>query len=226
VEVRSDLFREDCEIFGLEQKPMLSLVLRETDTGTVFIVGTPKVSAVQLALESYGPGTEVIAPLSEATWLSEALPGWTASRIILHLLKYPQQLPVTSANEVDFLNPATLGQLPIPADLLGELRSGSQYSRIAATFVGGQPVSFCYAGACTESLWDISIDTLPEHRRRGYAALCVAYMIRHLHTEGKQPVWASVDKNPASWRLARKLGFEPVDELVLFEPVPNTQHQE
>jgi RimJ/RimL family protein N-acetyltransferase len=29
-------------------------------------------------------------------------------------------------------------------------------------------------------------------------------------------VWAAIDQNPASWRLAEKLGFAAVDELVLF----------
>jgi hypothetical protein len=38
-----------------------------------------------------------------------------------------------------------------------------------------------------------------------------------MHTQGKQPVWQAVEENPASWRLAQKLGFVPVDELALFE---------
>jgi hypothetical protein len=35
---------------------------------------------------------------------------------------------------------------------------------------------------------------------------------------GQQPVWGAVEENPASWRLARKLGFAPVDEIALFDP--------
>jgi hypothetical protein len=31
---------------------------------------------------------------------------------------------------------------------------------VAASFADRRPVSFCYAAAQTESLWDISIDTL------------------------------------------------------------------
>ena len=52
---------------------------------------------------------------------------------------------------------------------VGRNSIGAEYSLIAVTFVENQPVSFCYAGAVTESLWDVSIDTLPEHRRHGYA---------------------------------------------------------
>jgi RimJ/RimL family protein N-acetyltransferase len=38
-----------------------------------------------------------------------------------------------------------------------------------------------------------------------------------MDTQDKQPVWQAVEENPASWRLAQKLGFVPVDELALFE---------
>jgi hypothetical protein len=43
-------------------------------------------------------------------------------------------------------------------------------------------------------------------------------MIRHMARQGKQPVWAALEENPASWRLAWKLGFAVVDELALFRP--------
>jgi RimJ/RimL family protein N-acetyltransferase len=42
-------------------------------------------------------------------------------------------------------------------------------------------------------------------------------MVRHMEGQGKRPVWGASEDNPASWRLARKLGFAPVDELALFE---------
>lgn len=42
-------------------------------------------------------------------------------------------------------------------------------------------------------------------------------MIRYMQTLGKQPVWGADIDNPASWRLAQKLGFEVVDTLVLLE---------
>ena len=215
VEVRANLRRGECEIFGLEQEPT-SLVIREPDTGTAFVIGQPSPKAIQEAIQRNG--CEVIAPFEQAGWLAALLPNWTPSCITLHVLKDFRRLPVAPAGQVDFLDPAELDQFPIPADLLEELRSGAQHSRIAATFLNKQPVSFCYAGAVTESLWDVAIDTLPEYQRQGYAALCAAHLIRCLHQEGKQPVWASLEENPASWQLARKLGFEPVDALVLFEP--------
>jgi GNAT superfamily N-acetyltransferase len=217
VEVRDRLLSGDCEIFSLQQEPALSFVLRDPERTVVFVVGTPPVEAVQIAAQDLGREGSVIASQDQALSLTQALPGWTRTRIIVHSLLDTQRLPPSLAGEVDFLDPGTLDQLPIASELLGELKDGAERSLIAATFVEKQPVAFCYAGAETESLWDISIDTLPEHRRQGYAAKCVAYMIRHMQIRGKQPVWQAVEENPASWRLAQKLGFVPVDELALFE---------
>ncbi len=109
----------------------------------------------------------------------------------------------------------------LPPDLLSELRVAARRSPITASLVGGRPVSFCYVAAQTEGLWDISIDTLAEHRRQGHAARCVAYMIEHMRRQGRMPVWGAEETNPPSLRLAAKLGFVPVDELIVFRPARN-----
>ena len=218
VEARDLLLRGDDEIFGLQEVPTLSFVLRERDGEMVFIIGTPAPTAVQAAVQGLTCGASVIAPQEQRSWLAKALPGWTATRIIVHSLRDPQSLPIASTAEVDFLDPSTLGRLPLSSDLLEELQDAAQHSLIAATFVDQQPVSFCYAGSVTESLWDVAIDTVLQQRRKGYATLCAAHMIRHMLAQGKQPVWQAIEENVASRRLAHKLGFVPVDELVLFEP--------
>jgi GNAT superfamily N-acetyltransferase len=138
-------------------------------------------------------------------------------RAILHLLDDPARLPPPS-DAVRFLDADALARVDAPAELRRELDVAARRSPIAATFVGGAPVAFCYAGAVTESLWDVAIDTLEGHRRRGHAAACAAYMIRHMLPAGRRPVWGSHEDNPASWQLARKIGFAPSDELVLFRP--------
>ncbi len=218
VEARALLLGGPCEVFGLQEGPEPSLVVRDPDTNSVFVIGTPAVTAIHAAVQKNVRGGEVIAPSEQTAWLTDVLPEWTRMRIIVHRLADPHRLPEPSVEAVGFLDPATLRQLPIAAELRRELESGAEQSLIAATFVDLQPVSFCYAGSVTESLRDIAIDTLPEHRRKGYAAWCVAHMIRHMQAQGKHPVWQAAEDNPASWRLAQKLGFVPVDELVLFKP--------
>jgi RimJ/RimL family protein N-acetyltransferase len=88
--------------------------------------------------------------------------------------------------------------------------------RLAATLVNGVPASFCYAGATSATLWDVSIDTREPFRRQGYAGLCVAYVIDQMNRERKRPVWGAAESNEPSLRLASKLGFRPVDRIAIF----------
>jgi RimJ/RimL family protein N-acetyltransferase len=217
VEARSLLLSGDGEIFGLDQSVELSLAVRDPSTGSVVVIGRPAQEAVQAAVRGIMHDGNVVATLEEAGWLAATLRGWRRTRAILYLLRDSARLPEDS-RQVRFLDPGTIDRLAIPKQLRRELAIGAERSPIAATLVDGQPVSFCYAGSVTESLWDVSIDTLAAHRRRGYAALCAAHMIRHMAAQGKEPVWGAVEENPASWRLAEKIGFVPADEIALFEP--------
>jgi GNAT superfamily N-acetyltransferase len=103
-------------------------------------------------------------------------------------------------------------------DLLrAEIQTALGFTHVAAAFVGGIPVAFCYAGYETDRLWDVSIDTLEAYRGRGLARDCCAYLIGHMARHGRDPVWGALEGNAASRGLAASLGFEPVDELALFE---------
>jgi GNAT superfamily N-acetyltransferase len=217
VEARSLLLSGDGEVFGLEDSASLSLAVRDPSTGSVIVVGRPDAAAVRAAVRGIMHDGTLVAAEDETLWLVDTLVGWTRTRAILHSLPDFCRLPPVD-DGVRFLDPRAIDQLDIPAQLARELRIGAVDSEIAATFVDGRPVAFCYAGSTTESLWDVAIDTLPQHRRRGHAASCAARMIRHMHGRGKAPVWGAVEENPASWHLAVKLGFTPVDSLVLFEP--------
>jgi GNAT superfamily N-acetyltransferase len=221
VEARSLLRWWPCEILGLREEPELSFVARDVEDGELFVIGVPGVEAVREAVERNGGGGEVIAGWEQAARLAPVLPGWTGRRAIVHLLGDSPRLPTVAPGAVRFLEAGELERIVLPAepdDLRGELEQGAEHSPIAATMVEGRPVAFCYAGAITESLWDVAIDTLPEQRRRGYGSLCAAFMIEHMRTSGQEPVWDALEENPPSMLMARKLGFVPVDEQVIFTP--------
>lgn len=219
VEARDLLRGGRCEILGLREEPELSFVVRDTEAlGGIFVVGAPADDAILAAAARDTGGGSLVARLDQAKRIARLLPAWDATRAVLHRLGDAPRLPEVAPGQVRVLEPGELGRLDLPRELAAELADAAEGSPIAAALADGWPVSFCYAGSITETLWDISIDTLPEHRRRGYAALCVTHLIHHMHARGKQPVWASVIGNPASWMLARKLGFVPVDEVALFDP--------
>jgi RimJ/RimL family protein N-acetyltransferase len=216
IEIRDLLLAGDAEVFGVCEEPELTLIVRDPETECIFVVGMPAEAALRAAVACGARGGVITADEPASAWIARLLPDWTRARILLHLLPDLQRLPPESG-AVRALDPATLSQHDLPAELMEELASAALSTLIAATFVDERPVAFCYAGSVSESLWDVAIDTLAAHRRRGYAAQCAAHVIRHMARQGRQAVWAAVESNPASWRLAQKLGFVVVDELAIFE---------
>jgi hypothetical protein len=45
-------------------------------------------------------------------------------------------------------------------------------------------------------------------------------MIARMREDGREPVWGALASNVASLELARKLGFAPVDGIVVFSRGP------
>ena len=214
-----------CEIFGLEEGEDLGFVVRDTEDVLISVVGHPGNAAIERAVAREWEGDVVIAPPESGSHVAAALPGWRAVSATQHLLGDAPRLPRVPEGTVRLLEESELEMVDgLPHDLLYELRFAARRSPIAAGLDNGRPVSFCYAAARTESLWDISIDTLEEYRNRGHAGRCVAYMVEHMGEKDKQPVWGAEEWNRASLGLAAKLGFVPVDELVVFHP-PHDQRR-
>lgn len=105
----------------------------------------------------------------------------------------------------------------VPTALLEELSRAAHEGRtMVAALDGDAPVAFAYVASETEGLWDVSIDTIPSHRRRGYAAAATLELMRSMRQRGKTAVWGAAASNPASANLARRLGFVAVDTLWVF----------
>jgi hypothetical protein len=130
-------------------------------------------------------------------------------RAILHELRDPAGLPDT-----DGVLP--LGDAPldhVPAALATELGWARSRGPVWAAWVDGRPVSFAYAPWRSPRWFDVSVDTLQSARQLGLATLVASAMIRDERTHGREPVWGADEANTASRRLARRLGFAPVDEI-------------
>lgn len=179
------------------------------------VVGRPEPAAIRAGLTGRPRVNEVLAAPENAEWVQAALPRWIAHPATLHTLVSAP--PAISSGEVRLLAEEDRPLLaPLPPELRAFLERELEQSPIAARFVGGRPVSFCYTYPITETLWDLAIDTLEEHRRRGYATECATYLIHHMLERGQQPVWGALDSNVPSLAMAAKLGFRPVDHLVLL----------
>lgn len=218
VELRAMLLSGQCGIYELEDAERLSFMARQAEMEMVAVCGRPAPDAIRKVIALPPPSETVLCPPEDWRYVAEALPEWRSESATIYRLATGARLPEVPADAVRLLS---IDEIEVmnhaPAELKEELIDAAMYSPVAATCLGKLPVSFCYAGSRTESLWDISIDTLAEYRNRGYAALCVSFMIKYFRRRGLAPVWGAVESNIPSMRLAAKLGFIPVDQIVVFE---------
>jgi len=218
VELRGMLLSGQCEVDGMEDAERLSFVARHAETDLVFVYGRPAPDVIRQVVARQSSPEAVLCLPEDRGHVAEALPEWRCELATIYRLANSDRAPEVPVGAVRLLTPAEVEAMDhTPAELKEELIEGAKYSPVAAACVDQLPVSFCYAGSRTESLWDISIDTLAGYRNRGYAALCVAFLIEYFRHQGLAPVWGALESNVPSMKLAAKLGFTPVDQLVVFE---------
>lgn len=194
-----------------------SVVVRNEQPGgrLVVVVERPTKLMLDAALADR-PDREVFCDPEHGSLVASFLPTWSFEPAYLYQLENSSKLAPPDAR-VRLLGPEdTLEHLP--AELRTELEYASSDHPIYTAFVAGSPASFAYAHWETEGQFDISIDTAVEYRRRGLAALSVSELIRRQLQCERQPVWGAMKSNVASQRLAEQLGFQRVDEMLLFCP--------
>jgi RimJ/RimL family protein N-acetyltransferase len=217
VEARASLAKGTCEVFGDLDTPRSRFVFRDHDADYVFVIGEPNPAAVLASVARRSRKLKLLAEQARAPAIQEILPEWSGDRAIIGTLPDENRLTPPDQAQIVWLDPADLARIDMPPDLREELEGAARHGRIAASLGDGGPVSFCYAGSVTETWWDVAIDTLPLYRRKGHAARVASFMIRHMTSKQLKPVWGAMEQNPASWQLARRLGFVATDELAVFE---------
>jgi hypothetical protein len=143
-------------------------------------------------------------------------PDRRAVRALLHTLVDPARLP-----ELEGAAPLPRDELlpHVPQPLAAELARARARGPVWAAWLDGEPAAFAYAPARSARWFDVSVDTLPAARQLGLGAIVAVALIRAERAAGREPVWGATDDNPASLRLAARLGFAPVDELWVVLPV-------
>jgi len=210
-----------CELVEPAAAGSADFILRG-EQGLFCVVGRPRLERLAPAL-ARSPATAVLCPSEEATRVGDAIPGWTPMRAVLHTLGDREILPGTRPTlrsaRTEMLSPrdtSALDQLPGP--LRAEISAALGATHVAAAFADERPVSFCYAAYETESLWDLSVETLPAHRGKGLGRACCELLIAHMSRHAKGPVWGALEENVVSVRMAERLGFVAVDAVAVFEP--------
>jgi GNAT acetyltransferase len=220
VEVRSMLLHGRARLIGPVEAPPPTFVVLHSDGDQAVVVGRASRAAI---VEAASTADEILAATDDATWIISTLPEWKVETALLFRRSAASPLPRNASGEVRFLTTQEVAALIgaasplLPETIRDDLRSAEgEGTPIAAAFDDGRAAAFCYAGSITETLWDVSIDTLEPYRRRGHAMSVAAFLIEHYAARGKQPVWGAVVSNLASQGLAARLGFSAVGSLSVF----------
>lgn len=215
-ETRGALLEGDCELFGEGG----NRVVRIDHHRLLSVIGEPAPAVLRAALAgAAGEWTLICAVESGSHW-ADLVPGWSLEDAVLHaLVGTPAEVaPPTIPAQIERVREPAPGLLDhLPPRLEREIAVAVERYPLFVAWVEERAVAFCYAGSATETLWDVSIETLAEFRRSGLATACARRAIRSLAREGRSPVWGAVESNLPSLRLAVKLGFHPVDRLAVLE---------
>ncbi len=202
VETRDLLMQKNTRV--IEHPYGGGFVVWSAQRGIASVVGEPEPHAIALAASEI---SELLAFSDNINQLRPLLPDFDAEAATI--FSAPHQLPDPPPHHCRAIHLSEIAaQNHLPETLLAELADFVDDSvPLVAAFDGDRAVAFAYAASETESLWDISIDTIESYRRRGYAAAAALHLVRTMKARGKSAVWGALDSNPASANLARRLGF-------------------
>ena len=208
VETRDLLAAKSSHVMGSSDGQ--AFVVWNDEYGIGSVVGEPDAGAIRNA------GTacpELLAFPDNITEVRRVLDDFTAE--IATILEAPAEFALDADHPCQVIDASRIDLIgDIPASMREELEEAiDDEVEVMAAFDGDRPVSFAYVASETETLWDVSIDTLETHRRRGFAAAVVLALAEVMLKQGKTAVWGAAESNPASLHLALKLGFTPVDKL-------------
>jgi GNAT superfamily N-acetyltransferase len=212
------LMREHrCDVlFGPEGRRGAGYLVLEPGEPEAFAVHRPVASLAAKLAEVGQPVEQVLATIEGSEPWRALLPGWRELPVVVHVHPSPESLP-RPQHPTRLLTLADLDVLDsLPEALAHELQRALSKGPVAGAVHADRPVAFGYAPYRTESWFDLSIDTLPEHRRAGYATAAAAHLIHHMLAQGKRPVWGAFDADVASMAMAKKYGFRAVDRMMMF----------
>jgi len=183
------------------------------------VIGKADIAFVRDVLEDVPDDFELIVQMEALEPAKQALPGWVVAEVIVHSPARPYTSGAHSEPGVAVSAPPGerwLEQLPNDVRMYAAAAEA-----VAVRVLEEEVVAVCAAGDVTETLWDVGIDTIEGHRRRGHATACFHVLADWMAARGRQPVWAAYENYPPSLKLAEKLGFRPVDRIAVLSP-PST----
>jgi ribosomal protein S18 acetylase RimI-like enzyme len=89
---------------------------------------------------------------------------------------------------------------------------------VACGVISGRVVAIGHTSAISGGYADIGVHTASDWRCRGFATACASMVASRVQAMGLIPVWSTSEDNPASIKIAEKLGFERVSRRAYLVP--------
>jgi GNAT superfamily N-acetyltransferase len=167
-------------------------LLYAPEDAVVSVVGAVPAAELRALLAGVPPGTVALIAPEDRDMLAQ-FAGWTDQRAI-HVVgarrawDWPPDVNLFGPDDAP-----PLEHLPdrLRRDLLRVLAFGS----VAAACCDELPVSFAYPGWETETLYDVSIDTLEAYRGRGLGGRSVTALMIAMAERMMMPVWGALEVN-------------------------------
>ena len=227
IDLKGLLISRRCDIWS-ESEPEEGFVARSWDYPIAALHAMPGASLIRQAVEEGRTASQslfltdewqLLAPPSRRATVEAALPGWRRRGVRLFRWEGELERPDLDVDARIDLLPDGHGAVGLSFDHV-PATSRHEYNLdwvarrpMAIAIVEGLPVTFCYAAFTTETLWDVSIETIKSYRRRGLAAATFLSLARHMGDHGLIPAWSAMEDNPGSLGLAAKLGFVPDTQI-------------
>lgn len=167
------------------------------------------------------PGATIVLQDVMLPAAAHHLPDWQAEAVTLYTLPAERarawRLPEWPTSPIGAEQVAGAGHLPFA--LRDELLDAATHTPVWAASIDGQPCAFAYAAHITETWFDVRVETLEPARGRGLGRAAAMGLVVDRMLHGLRPVWGAPKDHEPAHRLARRLGFEPVDlQWVLTRP--------
>jgi GNAT superfamily N-acetyltransferase len=145
-------------------------------------------------------------------------PGWRWERAAVHALAGVAALGAALREAAGTVVPLERAHLEeVEPALRAELAAAARRGPVACALAEGVPASFASAPLRTETLFDVSVDTLPPFRGRGLARRAAAVLIAAERAAGREPVWGAAESNGPLLQVGQALGFRLAGHLWVAE---------
>ena len=210
-------------ILGPLDAPLAAAVQPNAFPGDVSVYGNDAQAIFALLRQLDGleaVDIEAAQARSVAEWL-----GWATRRKVIfsreHFFALEMPAPLLPHPLVRMLGEADLPLLEAATEPLGmgDWRFGSAAAllaegQVAGAVVNGALAAVAFTAAAGERYVDVGIVTREDARGQGLATSAAALVCAAIQAGGRTPVWGTSAENPASQRVAAKLGFREVSQRV------------